>query len=302
MNDNLISVCLITYNQKKYIHKAIESVLNQKNNFKWDFFIADDFSTDGTREILIDYRERYPEIIKLILQEKNVGPKQNWIDLLSAPRSKYVAYFESDDYWTDPYKLQKQIDLMEKFPEASMCVALSGMFFDNTGEYITGEKKYTERFRLIYFNDLKDYYHTSTYLIRGSALSTILNNYQNLMIGDTAFRLLLVEEGPFVLLNEEVSVYRQTGKGTWTSLNNFEKDFTHYILYNTFRKNYKPDRRQSYAKNELKYLHKVLWSKSSKDNFKTKINHFVNYIYLIIRYDFLFFCKLIYYKVFFSNS
>jgi len=116
----LVSVCLITYNHKKYIEQAIESVLMQKTSFNWEFIIADDFSTDGTRDILLEYQQKYPELITLILQDHNVGPAKNWLSLLRKPKGKYVAYFEGDDYWTDPLKLQKQVDVLEKDEKLAM--------------------------------------------------------------------------------------------------------------------------------------------------------------------------------------
>ena len=114
MSISLLSVCLSTYNHVKYIREAIDGVLMQKVNFSWELIIADDFSTDGTREIVLSYKEKYPEFIKLVLQEKNVGALRNWFDLLNVPASKYIAYFEGDDYWTDSYKLQRQVDFLEK--------------------------------------------------------------------------------------------------------------------------------------------------------------------------------------------
>lgn len=113
MTTPLVSVCLITYNHEKYIAQAIEGVLMQETDYKWELVIADDFSTDNTRTILLSYKEKYPEKIKLILQEKNVGANTNWIDLLSYPSSKYIAYFEGDDYWVDKKKLQKQVTFLE---------------------------------------------------------------------------------------------------------------------------------------------------------------------------------------------
>jgi glycosyltransferase involved in cell wall biosynthesis len=113
MSEPIVSVCLITYNHAKYIAQAIESVLMQQTNFEWELVIADDFSTDGTREIIKEYKTKYPNRIKLILQEENVGANKNWIDLLSYPKSKYIAYFEGDDYWIDKNKLQLQVDFLE---------------------------------------------------------------------------------------------------------------------------------------------------------------------------------------------
>ena len=107
MDQPLLAVCLITYNHKTFIQEALEGVLMQKVDFPFKIIIADDYSTDGTRDILLQYKERYPDLITLILQQKNVGAAQNWIDLITAPKSKYIACFEGDDYWTDENKLQK---------------------------------------------------------------------------------------------------------------------------------------------------------------------------------------------------
>jgi len=131
-NEPLLSVCLITYNHVKYIREAIESVLMQKVNFAWELIIADDFSTDGTREILLEYKEKYPSFIKLILQEKNVGPAQNWLELITTPKSKYIAYFEGDDYWTDPRKLQKQVDFLQTNPAYGMVYTAATEISDDT--------------------------------------------------------------------------------------------------------------------------------------------------------------------------
>lgn len=121
MSEPIVSVCLITYNHAKYIAQAIESVLMQETSFEWELVIADDFSTDGTREIIKEYANKLPNKIKLIFQEKNVGANKNWIDLLSYPKSKYIAYFEGDDYWIDKNKLQLQIDFLEKNPDYGLC-------------------------------------------------------------------------------------------------------------------------------------------------------------------------------------
>jgi glycosyltransferase involved in cell wall biosynthesis len=117
MDTPLLSVCLITYNHINYIREAIESVWMQEINFSWEFIIADDYSIDGTREIVFKYKEKYPELIRIIPREKNVGAAKNWIELLTPAKGKYIAYFEGDDYWIDPNKLQKQIDFLEANPK-----------------------------------------------------------------------------------------------------------------------------------------------------------------------------------------
>ena len=116
-----VSVCLLTYNHKRWIETAIESVLLQETDFPCEFIIAEDCSTDGTREIVQAYAERYP--IKLLLQEQNVGAMPNWQRLLNSPTGKYVAYVEGDDSWIDALKLKKQSAFLEANPSAALCYA-----------------------------------------------------------------------------------------------------------------------------------------------------------------------------------
>ncbi len=108
----LVSICLLTYNHQRWIHEAIDSILRQETDFPCELIIAEDCSTDRTREIVLSYAEKYP--IRLILQEKNKGAMRNLKDLMDAPAGKYVAYIEGDDSWIDPLKLKKQSCLLEK--------------------------------------------------------------------------------------------------------------------------------------------------------------------------------------------
>lgn len=109
----MVSVAMLTYNHQDYISEAIESVLMQKTSFKVELVIAEDFSPDNTRAIVVDYQKRFPDKIKVILQNENVGARKNNTALLSNLKGKYVAALEGDDYWIDPYKLQKQVDFLE---------------------------------------------------------------------------------------------------------------------------------------------------------------------------------------------
>ena len=112
-NSPLVSVCMITYNHEKYIVQAIEGVLMQKTDFPIELVIGEDRSTDNTRNICLEYKEKYPDQIKLLLPENNLGMLGNFITTLHACTGKYIAFCEGDDYWTDPYKLQKHVDFLE---------------------------------------------------------------------------------------------------------------------------------------------------------------------------------------------
>jgi len=122
INDNImVSIFCITYNHSKFIGKALDGFLMQKCNFNTEIIIGDDCSTDGTTEIIDDYVARYPGRIKRLKAPKNIGATQNVIRVALETKGKYVATCDGDDFWTDPYKLQKQVDFLEANPQYVMC-------------------------------------------------------------------------------------------------------------------------------------------------------------------------------------
>ena len=116
----LLSIVTITYNHESFIAKTVEGVLMQQVNFPIEFIIAEDCSTDGTRAICERYAQQYPELIRLITSDSNVGAVENERRAMLAACGKYIAFCEGDDYWTDPLKLQKQVDFLEAHPEYSV--------------------------------------------------------------------------------------------------------------------------------------------------------------------------------------
>jgi glycosyltransferase involved in cell wall biosynthesis len=110
-----VAVCMVTYNHEKYITQAVESIVSQQTNFPYKLFIGEDCSTDKTRIICLELKEKYPDKIELLLNEKNLGGTKNTARVYAAcfAYGKYIAICEGDDYWTDPYKLQKQVDFLE---------------------------------------------------------------------------------------------------------------------------------------------------------------------------------------------
>ena len=123
MNKIRISVIMVTYNHEKYIIQAMEGVLMQKCDFKFEVLIHDDASTDNSSEIIREYELKYPDIIKPIYQKVNqYSQKKNiWGDFqFSRAKGEYIAICEGDDYWIDPMKLQKQIDFLENNKDYQM--------------------------------------------------------------------------------------------------------------------------------------------------------------------------------------
>ncbi len=117
----------ITYNHEKYLREALEGIVTQKTDFPFVAIVHDDASTDGTAKVLREYAEKYPDIILPIYEKENQysqgGGKVGKIIRAAreATGAKYVALCEGDDYWTDPYKLQKQVSFLESHPDYSMC-------------------------------------------------------------------------------------------------------------------------------------------------------------------------------------
>jgi len=123
MTEPLVSVTVITYNHIPFIAQAIEGVLQQETTFPFELVIGEDCSTDGTRGIVCEYQKKYPEIIRVITADKNVGRTQNFYRTIKVCRGKYIAFCDGDDYWHRPDKLQNQGDYLEAHPECGLVLA-----------------------------------------------------------------------------------------------------------------------------------------------------------------------------------
>ena len=127
-----VSVCMITYNHGPYIRQAIESVLMQKCTFSFDVIIGEDCSTDNTGAICREYASSHPNI-RLLSQDSNLGMLPNLFRTVEACTGEYIAYCEGDDYWSDPEKLQKQFDFLERNPAYGMVCTDYSKYFQDTG-------------------------------------------------------------------------------------------------------------------------------------------------------------------------
>jgi len=136
MSEPLVSVKMLTYNHAPYIAQAIEGVLMQKTTFPFELVIGEDCSTDGTREIVFDYAKRYPDIIRVVTSEQNVGAKKNSARVNEVLRGKYIAWCEGDDYWHRDDKLQIQVDYLEKNLDYGVVCSDFDQYYVNTGKLI----------------------------------------------------------------------------------------------------------------------------------------------------------------------
>jgi glycosyltransferase involved in cell wall biosynthesis len=117
----LVSICCTAYNLEKYIAEAIDSFLMQETSFNFEIIVGEDCSTDSTRNIIKNYQQKFPNIIRIISSDKNVGVIKNYNRVIEAAKGKYLAICDGDDFWSSNDKLQKQVDFLESNDEYVIC-------------------------------------------------------------------------------------------------------------------------------------------------------------------------------------
>jgi glycosyltransferase involved in cell wall biosynthesis len=130
-----VSVCVITYNQEKYIRQCLQSIMDQETDFNLEVIVGDDCSTDGTRTIVQEFAERYKGIVKTIFQEKNTGGTKNYLDVHGAARGEYIAHIDGDDFML-PGKLRMQAEELDKNPDCAICVHATRHFDQHNQRYL----------------------------------------------------------------------------------------------------------------------------------------------------------------------
>jgi len=220
-----VSVCLQTYNHAAYIAQALDSVLMQKTDFDYEIILGEDESSDGTREICIDYAERHADRIRLFLRSrKDVIPihgratgRFNFIENLKAAQGKYLALLDGDDYWTDPYKLQKQADFLDEHPDYAICFHRVREWNETTGK-IAGILPRSVR-RSYRFVDLLhwNFIPTVSVMIRNKAIDEFPGWFYEIPVGDWPLFLLCAQHGEIGLINEVMAVYRVHSRGYWSN-------------------------------------------------------------------------------------
>lgn len=220
MNNILVSICCITYNHEKYIRDAIEGFLMQQTSFNYEVIIADDCSTDNTDVIIKEYIQKHPKgnIIKYFRHEKNIGMMPNFVFALRQCTGKYIALCDGDDYWTDPLKLQKQVDFLEKNEDYVLVAHNIDIKNGDTVEHF-------EKTQVEYF--LSDFYESSCL----STASVVFKNIGSIdlkkicgaLVGDWPLFIMLAENGRIGFMKEYMAVYRVHANGVWSGDTNKEK-------------------------------------------------------------------------------
>lgn len=211
MQQNLkVSVCMITYGQEKYIREAIEGVLMQECNFEVELILANDCSPDQTDNVIEDILANHPKAscIKYFKQDKNIGMMHNFVFALGQCSGNYVALCEGDDYWTDPLKLQNQVDFLEVSPDYVLCFHQINVLKTNgeiVDDFIT---KVPENYETIEtLARLGNYVHTPSVVFR-NVISKFPFEFENSPIGDFFLYMILAEQGKLKYMEEKMAVYR----------------------------------------------------------------------------------------------
>ena len=214
-----VSVCMITYNQEKFIAQAIESVMMQQTNFRHELVIGEDCSTDKTREICIEYQEKYPDKIRLLLHEKNLGMMQNFFQTFQACQGQYVALLEGDDYWIAPHKLQKQTDFLDTHPDYATCFTRTLAFAEDNGRkpyYIPAPKyqKHTLTLEdLLRCNSIA----TCSVMFRNQLSRSLPDWFFSLQMGDWPLHIMNAQHGKIGYIDELMAAYRLHGGSYYSS-------------------------------------------------------------------------------------
>lgn len=226
-NEVMVTIRCLAYNHEPYIRQCLDGFVMQKTNFRFEAIVHDDASTDGTTAIIKEYAEKYPEIIKPILQTENQYSKHNGSIgriLDEHTHGKYIALCEGDDYWTDPYKLQKQVDILEKNNDYVLSHTAFQFQIEYNNNEIKDSNEATNKNVDIINNDLPNIVthilnyneyriQTATVLFRKETLfktkqDKIKQKEPLFLMGDTPLWVRLCQYGKIHFLQDNTTIYR----------------------------------------------------------------------------------------------
>ncbi|RKJ41984.1 glycosyltransferase [Acutalibacter sp. 1XD8-33] len=225
-----VSVLVLSYYHEKYIAQALESVLTQETDLTYEILVGDDASGDRTPEIVREYAQRYPDIIKPVLRKKNTGAGYNGWDLIRRSKGTYTATLEGDDFWLDPKKMQKQWEFLEAHKEYVGCTGKCVIVDENgTPDYQRG-CHFAWNKKVFTLQDLID-----SWQVPGQVGAGMTRNFLRDMdpeeysifytahpnVGDKTGTLLALAHGPIYCFNEVFSCYRvvdKKGEHNWFSI------------------------------------------------------------------------------------
>jgi len=295
----MVSVFMITYNHENYIAQAIKSVLLQKTSFDYDIIIGEDCSTDNTRNVVLEYAEKNPDKFKLLLNKQNIGPVANQLATLQACTGKYVALCEGDDYWTDPYKLQKQVDFLEANPEYGLVHTNYSMLLEENNEITSKRLDNNDNlYHDISFSQLLlgNLIGTLTVCFKKNILKKFSLDYTRFKMGDYPLWLEFAYHSKIGFIDDNTGVYRVKSNSASNSKDKnsefqFFKNIIEIVDFYSSKYNLPIEERQDILFRHLENTLYVGYSRSNKYmtdySFLSIKDHFANKLTL--------YHKLIYY-------
>ncbi|WP_321334247.1 glycosyltransferase [uncultured Bacteroides sp.] len=210
-----VSVLMLTYNQERYIEKAIRSVMRQETDFPFELIIGNDASNDETGAICRAWQDNYLDRIVLLNNEQNVGFQQNFIQSYAHCRGTYVAICEGDDFWTNRHKLQRQVDFLDAHPDYSTCFHRVINYFQDKGTKSLsngGQKEDTTILDLARSN----YISNVSALFRRGLFGELPEWFSRVSTYDYAIHLLNAQYGKIHYMKTPMAVYRQHRSAIWS--------------------------------------------------------------------------------------
>ena len=237
----MVTIRCITYNHEPYIRQCLEGFVMQKTNFRFEAIVHDDASTDGTADIIREFADKYPGIIKPIFETENQYSKHDGSirRIMDAhTHGKYVAICEGDDYWTDPLKLQKQVDFMEENPEY--------MLIGGNAEVRTCDNIFLKKFALLESREVKaeEIINEWTFPTAGMLYRSIITNHiphiKDAPQGDILIQMTCANLGRCYFDKDVVCVYRWLVSGSSTArvrknqLNYYQRHYSMWVELNEY--------------------------------------------------------------------
>ena len=280
MNTNAgckVSVSIITYNHREYIAQAIESALMQETDFEYEIVIGEDDSSDGTREIVLAYKEKYPDKIRLFLNDRedviyiNGKPtgRRNFANNFKHTQGQYIAYLDGDDYWTSPHKLQRQADFLDAHPECTICFHDVAKHFEADGlKPRRPAPRDRQKFAWYTLEDLleRNFITMCSVMYRNGVVPHFPDWFYTTPLADWPCHILHAQHGRIGYIDEMMAVYRVHGGGTWSRVLVSERRKgvirTLEIVRENLDPRYGPKLEESIARWHLKVLNALILEKN----------------------------------------
>lgn len=239
VNFPLVSICVQTYNHGQYIRECLDNLLNQNTNFDYEILLGEDNSSDNTRHICIEYAEKYPEKIRLFLHDRsnvikingNATGRFNFIYNLKNTKGKYIALCEGDDYWTDPYKLQKQVDFLEANDDVNICFTRALLLKNGKEELQEIPLPFDKQsFRFVELIRHHNFISTASVMFKKPEPLIFPDWIIKVPFGDLALYKIVSNNKKIQCINEVMSVYRIHDSGVWSGIN-AKKSAEQYLTF-----------------------------------------------------------------------